>query len=102
MTDVTHPAEGIYLSKFMAGVASALLAAAMMGAFTNLWYLNTKTIEFDTHIQATRGPDATLPGALSKVEWEIERRVISTELRAINAKLDQIAKQVERVEKEGG
>ena len=95
MTDVTHPAEGIYLSKFMAGVAATLLAASMIGAFTNLWYLNTKAIEFENHIDAVKDPSSTLPGALSKSEWEIERRLITTELVAINDKLDRIARKVE-------
>lgn len=98
MTEVTHPSEGIYLSKFMAGVASTILAAALIGSFTNLWYLNTKAIKFDNHIATVESPTATLPGALSKAEWDLERKIIMSELRGINTKLDELKQDVKDME----
>ena len=90
MPDVTHPSEGIYLSKFMAGISATLLAAAMIGSFTNLWYLNAKAIEFQNHVDSALLPSATLPGALSRAEWVIERRLITQQLQSINTKLDDL------------
>lgn len=87
---VSHPGDGIYLSKAQAAILSTLLTAALVGGFSNLWYLNRKSIEFEQHVSTIESPDATLPGALSRREWMLERQIIASELRAINAKLDEI------------
>lgn len=89
---VTHPGDGIYLSKFQAGILSTLLTTALVAGFTNLWYLNRKSIEFEQHVSTVESPDGTLPGALSRREWMLERQIIASELRAINNKLDELKK----------
>jgi len=88
--EVTHPGDGIYLSKFQAGILSALLTASLIGGFGNLWYLNQKSIEFDQHMTLASSSNATLPGALSRREWVLERQLITSELRSINDKLDDL------------
>ena len=94
MTDITGLNGGIYISKFQAGVASTLIATALIGGFGNIWYLNTKAIQYDSHVADMSRETATLPGALSRAEWEIERRLITTELKAINGKLDDLKTQM--------
>ncbi len=69
---------------------AVLIAAGMIGAFTNLWYLNSKAIVFDEFILHSQLPDSIRPGALSRREWELERQIITAELKAINVKLDRL------------
>ena len=89
MTDklVTHPAGGVYLSKFMAGILTTVLTAAMIGAFGNLWYLNRKSIEFQDHVNTMRDSQV-----ITRNEYEAEKRVWRSELKGINDKLDALQK----------
>ena len=98
---VTLPSGGIYLSKFMAGIMSAVIIAALLGGYGNLWYLNRKAIETELHIRQVNSLDATLPGALSRREWAYERQLIATQLSAINGKLDDL-KEAQRQLREAG
>ena len=79
---VTHPAGGIYLSKFMAGIVSAVMVTAMVGAFGNLWYLNRKAIEFQLHVDHVEKSDV-----ITRPEFEAEKRLWQSELKDINDKL---------------
>ena len=92
---VTHPAEGIYLSKFMAGIAATIITTAMIGGFANLWYLNSKVIEFEQVHQAILEPNAVLPGALPRSEFELEKQKIELQLDNINDKLDRLINRLE-------
>lgn len=96
---VTHPAEGIYLSKFMAGVISAIATAAAIAAFSNLWYLNRSVIQIQTQQAAfakiLQDENAVLKGALPRSEWEVERRALTNQLTSINAKLDRLVDKVD-------
>jgi len=84
---VTHPADGIYLSKFMAGVLATVMAASMVGAFGNLWYLNRKAIEFQAHVDEVSKADV-----ISRTEFESQKQVWQLQLQNINQKLDALAK----------
>jgi len=95
--EVTHPTDGIYLPKFIAGILSAVLISALLGGFANLWYLNAKAVEFEQHIKEAAEANATRPGALSRREWELERRILTEQLRAINAKLDEMGEKLEQL-----
>lgn len=97
MSNVTHPAEGIYLPKFWAGIISAVLTAAILGGFTNLWYLNRMSIQFETHISSSTSPNATLPGALSRREWALERQILVNQHHEMNGKLDELVEEMRRI-----
>ena len=90
MANVTHPSEGIYLSKFLAGVIGTVLSTGMIAGFANLWYLNRKIIEFDNHMIYISSANATLPGALSRVEWSLEKDHLSTQLNDIKLSIEQL------------
>ena len=99
---VTLPSGGIYLSRFQAGILSTLLSAALIAGFSNLWYLNSRSIEVAQHIRQAESMDATLPGALSRREWQLERQLIATQLREINDKLDRWALELEKSQNKSG
>lgn len=86
--EVTHKASGMYIPKFWVGVFASLVTTASVGVFVNLWYLNTAIIRFDQHLTDVQKENATLPGALSRREWALERQILVSELETINSKLD--------------
>lgn len=99
MIDHPPPVGGIYMSKWMAGIAGTLLTLAAAAAFTNLWALNKNAILFTAHMEGAQRPTATLPGALSKDEWAVERRLITEELKSINTKLDTLRDDVRDIQR---
>lgn len=99
MAAVPPPTGGIYMSKWMAGIIATLLTLACAGAFTNLWALNKGAILFNAHMEASRLPTATLPGALSKSEWNAERRLLTQELETISDQIENLHKDVRGIQK---
>jgi hypothetical protein len=95
---VTHPSEGVYLSKFMAGIASTIIAAAMVAGFGNLWYLNNKIIEIETVQASFQEPDARLQGALSIDVYDADRRTFEAQIAAINRTLSRIDTKLDRID----
>lgn len=95
MTDVQHERNGIYLSPLWAGIFATIMTVSLVGGFGNIWYLNTKVIEFSNHIEYVSSPYTSLPGSLSRQEWLAERRALTVELKAINEKLDALSKKLD-------
>lgn len=97
MTEVTHPSDGIYLSKFMAGILSSILGIALVGTFANLWQLNANAILFQNHLDDIERNHAVLPGAVSRREWQLEKErrdsnyeTLVAQIEALSVKLDSL------------
>lgn len=95
---ITHPADGVYLSKFMAGIAATVISTAMIAGFANLWYLNTKIIEIETVQARFQEPGATLLGAVAKDVYEADRRTFEAQISSINRTLTRIDSKLDRLE----
>jgi hypothetical protein len=82
----------------MAGIASTIIAAAMVAGFGNLWYLNNKIIEIETVQASFQEPDARLQGALSIDVYDADRRTFEAQIAAINRTLSRIDTKLDRID----
>lgn len=97
MTEVTHPSDGVYLSKFLAGTLSSILGVALVGTFVNLWQLNANAILFKSHLEDIKRPGVALPGAVSRREWDMERDNTAAKYDALSAQIAALSDKVDEL-----
>lgn len=94
---VTHPADGVYMPKFLAGVLTAVLTAALLGGFANLWKLNTQAVAFDSFRASVMDGTVILPNTLSEKDWSYEKDLLMREIQLMNGKLDEMSRELKEL-----